>query len=58
MITILHESAWDRWLRGSYADVVALQQPYAADRMSVRGPVFPTRKLGDATARLFDRPEN
>jgi hypothetical protein len=24
--------------------VVALQQPYPADRMTVRGPVFPTRR--------------
>ncbi len=29
--------------RGSYDDVVALQQPYPAKRMSVSGPVFPTR---------------
>ncbi len=43
MITILHEADWDRWLRGSYDDVIALQQPYPADRMMVRGPVFPTR---------------
>lgn len=44
MITILHEADWDRWLRGSYDDVVALQQPYPADKMTVRGPVFPTRR--------------
>jgi putative SOS response-associated peptidase YedK len=43
MVTILHEGDWDRWLRGSYGDVVALQQPYPADQMTVRGPVFPTR---------------
>jgi putative SOS response-associated peptidase YedK len=43
MITILHEDTWDRWLRGSYTDVVALQQPYPAERMTVRGPLFPTR---------------
>jgi putative SOS response-associated peptidase YedK len=43
MITILHEADWYRWLPGSYDDVVALQQPYAADKMTVRGPVFPTR---------------
>jgi putative SOS response-associated peptidase YedK len=48
MITILHEADWDRWLRGSYDDVVALQQPYSADSMTVRGPVFPTRKLAKA----------
>jgi len=44
MITILHEDEWDRWLTGSYEDAVALQQPYPADLMTVRGPVFPTRK--------------
>lgn len=44
MITILHEGDWDRWLRGSLEDVVALQKPYPADRMNVRGPVFPTRQ--------------
>jgi len=43
MITVLGEADWDRWLHGSYEDVVALQQPYAAERMTVRGPVFPTR---------------
>lgn len=43
MITILDEAEWDRWLRGTYDDVVALQQPYPADQMTVRGPVFPTR---------------
>jgi putative SOS response-associated peptidase YedK len=44
MITILHEADWDRWLQGSYDDVVTLQRPYPADKMTVRGPVFPTRK--------------
>lgn len=44
MITILQEADWDRWLAGSYEDVVALQRPYPADRMSVRGPEFPTRR--------------
>lgn len=43
MITILHEADWDRWLRGSYDDVIALQKPYPAGAMSVRGPVFPSR---------------
>ncbi|UAK23699.1 SOS response-associated peptidase [Sphingomonas nostoxanthinifaciens] len=43
MITILHEASWDRWLAGSYADVVGLQQPYPAKLMTVRGPEFPTR---------------
>lgn len=43
MITILEEADWDRWLRGTYDDVVALQRPYPAERMAVRGPEFPTR---------------
>jgi putative SOS response-associated peptidase YedK len=43
MITILHPEEYDQWLTGSYDDVVALQRPYPADRMTVRGPVFPTR---------------
>ncbi len=44
MITILEEADWNRWLGGSHDEVLALQRPYAAERMSVRGPVFPTRK--------------
>jgi putative SOS response-associated peptidase YedK len=44
MITILAERDWDRRLSGSYDDVIQLQQHYPADLMSVRGPVFPTRK--------------
>ena len=44
MIPILAEDDWDRWLQGSYDDVVALQKPYPADRMTVRGPEFPTRR--------------
>lgn len=43
MITILEQADWERWLCGSYDDVVALQRPYPAERMTVRGPVFPTR---------------
>lgn len=43
MITILEATDWERWLGGSYDDVVALQRPYPAGRMAVRGPVFPTR---------------
>lgn len=43
MITILAESSWDRWLCGSYDDVLILQQPYPANEMVVEGPVFPTR---------------
>ncbi|MDE0878825.1 MAG: SOS response-associated peptidase family protein [Sphingomonas bacterium] len=46
MITILEKENWDRWLRGGYRDAVALQQPYDAKRMTMRGPVFPTRERG------------
>jgi len=44
MITILRADDQERWLTGSYDDVVALQRPYAAEKMTVRGPVFPTRE--------------
>ena len=43
MITILRPDDHERWLTGSYDDVLALQRPYSADQMTVRGPVFPTR---------------
>lgn len=43
MITILDPADVDRWLQGSYDDVVALQRPYPAEKMTKRGPVFPTR---------------
>lgn len=43
MITILTPSDVDLWLRGSYDDIVDLQRPYDAEKMAVRGPVFPTR---------------
>ncbi|WP_380786825.1 SOS response-associated peptidase family protein [Sphingomonas sp. R86521] len=44
MITILRPEDHERWLTGSYDDVVALQRPYPAELMTVRGPVFPTRQ--------------
>lgn len=44
MITILHPDDHERWLRGIYDDVVALQQPYPAERMTVHGPMFTTRR--------------
>lgn len=44
MVTILHEWDWDRWLRASYDEMIALQRPYPAGEMAVRGPVFPTRQ--------------
>jgi putative SOS response-associated peptidase YedK len=42
MLTILRPEDWEHWLTCSYDDVVALQRPYPADLMTVRGPVFPT----------------
>ena len=44
MVTILDARDVDLWLRGTYAEIVQLQRPYAAERMAVRGPVFPTRQ--------------
>jgi putative SOS response-associated peptidase YedK len=44
MITILAAEDVNTWLRGSYEEVTALQRPYDAERMTVRGPVFPTRR--------------
>lgn len=44
MITILELSDIDTWLHGTYDDIVALQKDYDAERMTVRGPVFPTRQ--------------
>ncbi len=43
MITILAPEDADIWLRGSYEEVVALQKPYDAADMTVRGPLYPTR---------------
>lgn len=43
MITILAPDDQARWLTGSYDDVLALQRPYPAAQMTVRGPIFPTR---------------
>ena len=43
MVTVLAPEDHDRWLRGGYDEAVALQRPYPAERMAVRGPVFPTR---------------
>ncbi|WP_156681123.1 SOS response-associated peptidase family protein [Sphingomonas profundi] len=43
MIAVLEVANWDTWLRGRYDEAVALQRPYPAARMAVRGPVFPTR---------------
>jgi len=43
MITILEPADVDRWLTGTYEEIVELQRPYDASEMAVRGPVFPTR---------------
>lgn len=44
MITILREADWDAWLSCALDDVVGFQRPYPAELMTVRGPVFPTRR--------------
>lgn len=44
MITVLKPDDVDTWLRGSYDEIVTLQKPYDASAMTVRGPVFPTRR--------------
>lgn len=44
MITILEPEDVDTWLRGFYDEIVALQKPYDPAKMTVRGPVFPTRR--------------
>ncbi|MDP1026296.1 SOS response-associated peptidase family protein [Sphingomonas sp. KR1UV-12] len=46
MIAILAPEDHDQWLQGSYDEIVALQKPYPAKLMTVRGPVFPTRGKG------------
>lgn len=43
MITILEPEDCDVWLHGSYSEILALQRPFDAEEMTVRGPVFPTR---------------
>lgn len=45
MITILEPEDVDTWLRGSYDEIVSLQKPYDASKMTARGPVFPTRAI-------------
>ncbi|WP_267433762.1 SOS response-associated peptidase family protein [Sphingomonas sp. GM_Shp_1] len=47
MITILHPDDVTTWLRAPADEVVALQQPYPAERMTVRGPIFPTRGISE-----------
>jgi hypothetical protein len=47
IITVLAPADHERWLRGSYEDMVPLEQPYPAGRMTARGPIFPTRLDGN-----------
>ncbi|ANC88610.1 hypothetical protein [Sphingomonas sp. NIC1] len=44
IITILDPEDINTWLHGTYDEIVALQKPYDPARMTVRGPVFPTRR--------------
>lgn len=44
MVTILEPQDIDLSLRGSYEEIVSLQKPYDAQKMAMRGPVFPTRR--------------
>ncbi|PNU05363.1 SOS response-associated peptidase family protein [Novosphingobium guangzhouense] len=44
MVTILDPDDIDIWLRGSYDAIRLLQRPFEAEKMTVLGPVFPTRK--------------
>ena len=44
MITILALDDVDTWLHGNYDEIIALQRPYEQSQMTVRGPVFPTRR--------------
>ncbi len=53
MLTVLEQADHERWLTGDHADVIALQRPYDAARMAVRGPEFPTRRKTTAMPDLF-----
>lgn len=43
MITVLEEADWEGWLTCPLDAVIQYQRPYPAERMTVRGPKFPTR---------------
>ena len=43
MIVVLAPADHEQWMHGGYDEIVALQRPYPSERMTVRGPVFPTR---------------
>jgi putative SOS response-associated peptidase YedK len=51
MITILAPEDHDRWLSCPGDQVLALQRPYPAGMMTLRGPVFPTRNLSGTSSR-------
>lgn len=51
MVTILHPTDIDTWLRGGYDEIRLLQRPFEAERMTVRGPDFPTRNLTTSLPR-------
>lgn len=44
MITILEPGDHQRWLECPLDEIASFQRPYSAERMTVRGPVFPTRQ--------------
>lgn len=46
MVTVLFEADWSAWLTCPLEQVVKLQEPYPAELMTVRGPVFPARRAG------------
>jgi len=45
MITILQPNEVDLWMGGAYESITALQRPYPAAKMTVEGPIFPTRGI-------------
>lgn len=44
MVMILDPDDVDIWLRGSFDEIRLLQRPFEAEKMTMHGPVFPTRK--------------
>jgi len=47
MVTIVDPENYDHWLTCDYDEALTLQRPYPAERMTVRGPDFPTRGIRD-----------
>lgn len=48
MIRILEEANGDRWRTCGYANVLALQRPYPAEKMTMRCPILSSRKVPSA----------